>query len=93
MSGSGTATIDFGNAPGSQIASVAVTGQSGILTTSSVEAFMMSNDSTADNTDFMHRMVPMRFKCGNIVAGTGFTIYAFSDVNVSKTWTVRWVWA
>jgi hypothetical protein len=86
----GTATIDFGG--GSQVGQVAVTGQSAILSTSNVEAYLMASDSTADNADYNHRIVPMRLRCGNLVAGTGFTIYAVCDWTCSQTFLLRWVW-
>ena len=38
--GQGTATLDFGAHPGSNEASVAVTGQTSILTTSKAEAWI-----------------------------------------------------
>ena len=91
----GSATIDFGTGAGSQIASVAVTGQTAISSTSAVEAFLMGNDSTADNTDYQHRMAVMAisFVATAIVAGTGFTINALSDWQLRGTYKVRWVWS
>ena len=92
MATKGTATLNFGAAPGGQAASVAVTGQTAILSGSNAEAFLMT-DSTVDNSAYHHRIVPMRLRCGNIVAGTGFTIYALSDWTLFNTYQVRWVWA
>ena len=88
----GSATLNFGAAPGSQFASVSVTGQTGILTTSAVEAYVMS-ETSADNTEMVHRIVPLTLRCGALSAGVGFTIYAYSPWNLSNTITVRWVWA
>jgi len=87
----GTATLDF-TSSGSQLAQVNVTGQAGILSGSNIEAFLQANDSTADNTAFAHQVVPLRVRCGNVVAGTGFTIYGVSDWSLFKTYLVRWVW-
>ena len=92
MSATGTATIDFGAAPGGSSAAVAVTGQTGILSGSSVEAWLMA-DTTADHNDTEHAFVPITVRCGTIVAGTGFTIYAFTDLRLTGTFSVRWVWA
>ena len=89
----GTATLDFGAAPGSKFASVDVTGQSSIASGSNIEAYLMASDSTADNNTAIHQIVPMVLRCGNIVAGTGFTIYARCDWNLSNTILCRWVWA
>jgi hypothetical protein len=88
----GTATLNFGAAPGGNIAQVDVTGQAGVLSGSKIEAFLMASDSTADNSDYQHRILPIRLRCGNITAGTGFTIYAISDWTVSNTLLVEWVW-
>lgn len=89
----GTATIDFGT--GGQVASVAVTGQAAISLTSSAAAFFQGNDSTADNSDYQHMMAPLAIQCvcNAIVAGTGFTINAFSQWKLTGTFTVRWVWS
>lgn len=91
MGAKGTATIDFGNAPGGNYATVAVTGQTGIASDSKVEAWMMRT-STADHNLEEHMIAPIRLTCGNIVVGTGFTIYAVSEWRLSKTFSVSWVW-
>ena len=87
----GTATLNFGAAPGGQFATVVVTGQTGIVSGSLPKALMMA-DTTADNTSYTHSFVPFNLVCGNIVVGVGFTIYAYSPWNVSNTFTVRWNW-
>lgn len=79
----GTATLDFGSFPGSADASVAVTGQTSILAGSLVEAWIRpvaSSDHTADE----HMLEGIRLVAGNIVAGTGFTIYGFEDSPISE---------
>lgn len=89
----GTATINFGSFPGSNEASVVVTGQSAITGTSVVEAYFMY-DTTSDHTANDHAWVN-RFcdlTCGTLVAGTGFTIYAKSEHKIQGTFQVRWVW-
>jgi hypothetical protein len=76
-------------------ASVAVTGQAGIIAGSHVEAFFMHADSTASNTTDDHEQAASacRLSCGSIVAGTGFTITATPLAGqMSGTFTVRWVW-
>ncbi len=76
----GTATISFGTSlpdvPASE-ASVTVTGQTSILSTSFIEAWIMA-ESTASNTttDHLFAGVSVKLVCGDIVVGTGFTIYA-----------------
>ena len=93
-SATGTATIDFGAFPGSNEASVAVTGQSGILVTSKADAFVMADDTSTDHTAADHRYFEVfaNLSCGTPSAGTGFTIYARSAEKLSGQWTVRWVW-
>jgi hypothetical protein len=89
----GTATLDFGATP-IDSASVAVIGQASIAAGSAVEAFFMRT-STADNGLDQHveaaALCPL--VCGNIVAGTGFTIYAHPIAMLGTgQFTVNWVW-
>ena len=73
-SNNGTATLDFGAFPGASDASVAVTGQAGILSGSTVNAWLRPA-ATADHTADEHLAETLLIFSGNIVAGTGFTIY------------------
>lgn len=94
--GTGTATINFGAAPGSNEASVVVTGQASISGTSKVEAFVMADDTTSDHTAGDHRYlraIGTDFTCGTPSAGTGFTIYGRSVEKLQGTFALRWVWA
>lgn len=93
MGAQGTATLDFTSTP-SEETSVAVTGQTGIGAGSAVEAFFMretSADNGVDEHEEAAALCPL--VCGNIVAGTGFTIYAhpIAAVGIGQ-FTVRWVW-
>lgn len=90
----GTATIDFGAWPGSNEASVAVTGQGSILATSKCEAFFMADDTTGDHTAGDHRYAAalIGLSCGTPTAATGFTIYARSTEQLIGTFALRWVW-
>lgn len=92
MAGTGAAVLDFGAAPGSSSASVAVTGQGSILSTSHVEAWLMA-EATASHNAIEHLIVPMQVRCGDVVAGTGFTIHAATELRLTGTFAVRWVWA
>lgn len=74
MGASGTTTIDFGAFPGKSDASVAVTGQAGIVSGSLVEAWIRPVD-TADHLADEHIVDAPVIMAGNIVAATGFTIY------------------
>lgn len=93
MATTGSATLDFGSTPTDE-ASVTVTGQAGILAGSDVEAYFMA-DSTADNGTDEHAegAALCKLVCGNIVPGTGFTIYAHAIAALGlNTFKVRWVW-
>jgi hypothetical protein len=90
---SGTATLDFGSTP-TDSASVAVTGQTGIVSGSQVEAFFMRESSVDHNVDeHVEAAALCPLACGSIVAGVGFTIYA-SPIAMLGTgkFNVRWVW-
>ena len=93
--GQGTATIDFGAFPGSNEASVAVTGQGTISGTSKAEAYVMGDDTSGTHTASDHRYFAalVGLTCGTPSAGTGFTIYVRSTEKLTGTFSVRWVWA
>jgi hypothetical protein len=86
--------IDFGAAPGTNIASAAVTGQTGIVSGSAVEAWIMANDSTADHNAYEHALMPQAVKltATSITAGTGFTITAVTMLRLTGRIACRWVW-
>lgn len=93
MGAKGTATVDFGSSM-SSVASIAVTGQASILSTSHVEAWIME-DSTAGNNALAHKTLGLfaRCHCETIVAGTGFTITVLlAEVKATGTFILRWVW-
>lgn len=92
MSNKGTAVLDFGSAPGTNIATTVVTGESTILTGSVVEAYLMA-DSTATHNAYEHMILPITVTCGSVVAGTGFTITASSPLRLTGTFSVNWIWA
>lgn len=71
----GVTTINFGSFPGSSDASVTITGQAGILSTSLVSAWLIATD-TSDHLADEHVVETIEVRVGSIVAGTGFTIYA-----------------
>jgi hypothetical protein len=94
-SAQGIATIDFGSIPGSNEASVTVTGQTTIGAGSKAEAYVMADDTTVDHTANDHRYFSILagLSCGTPTAATGFTIYARSIEKLTGTFKVRWVWA
>ena len=93
--GTGTAIIDFGAHPGSNEASVTVTGQSAITAGSKAESWVMGDDSTSYHTASDHKYLPQlaSFVCGTPSAGTGFTIYGRSIHKLTGTFSLKWVWS
>jgi len=93
--GQGTATIDFGAYPGSNEASIAITGLTTISATSKAEAYIMADDTSANHTAADHRYIAalMGLTCGTPSAGVGFTIYARSTQKPQGAFTLRYVWA
>ena len=91
----GTATLNFGAYPGSNEASVAITGQSAISSGSKADAFVMADDTSSDHPAGDHRYFEVfaALSCGTPTAGVGFTIHARSAHKLTGQWTVRWVWA
>jgi hypothetical protein len=77
MGAQGTATIDFGAFPGASDTSVAVAA-AGILAGSLVEAWLYPT-ATADHSADEHLVEQIKVRAGAVVAGVGFTIYAFCD--------------
>jgi hypothetical protein len=94
MGATGTATIDFGAAPGSNEASVAVTGQAAIGAGSDVEPYFRGDDTTTDHNADDHKYAALLISvtAADLVAGTGFTIHARSTEEMEGTFKIRWVW-
>lgn len=103
MAGTGIASLDFGAFPGKGDATVAVTGQTGIVAGSLVGAWIRPV-ATAEHTADEHLVEALKVIAGNIVAGTGFTIYGFEEGTMPHTaqpstahllygnWTIAWAW-
>lgn len=96
LGASGQGLVDFGAAPGVSDTTTIITGQAGILAGSKVDAWI-TPVVTADHTVDDHIANPPRVYAGNIVAGTGFTIYAVNDDRIGDAltygkWTVNWSW-
>ena len=93
----GVTTIDFGAAPGAHNATKTIAGQSAIVagspgTCSFVEAWLDYSAST-DHTDDEHLISGIEIVCGNIVAGVGFDINAYTDRGpLTGQYNVNWIW-
>lgn len=91
----GYAILDFGNFPGTNNASVVVTGQTQILSTAALSVYVNGEDTTTDHSAQDHRLLPTlaHISVGNITNGSGFTIYATSLEKLSGTFKIRWAWS
>ena len=88
---SGTTTVDFGST-GSTDVTTNVTGQTGILTTSSVSTVILVKSSSNHTAD-EHWVENPNVAVGNIVAGTGFTIYASTNnFPLVGIFNISWMW-
>lgn len=89
MGSQGTATLDFGAFPGASDASVAVTGQAGIVAGSLVEAWLLPA-LTVDHTADEHLVETLKVMAGNIVAATGFTVYGVNTGQLNEPVAEGW---
>jgi hypothetical protein len=93
-SGHGTGTLDFGAFPGSNEASVSVTGLTGISGTSKAEAYFMASDTTSDHTAADHRYAAalIGLTCAT-PSGSACTVYGRCVEAMQGTFSIRLVWA
>lgn len=93
--GQGVATIDFGAFPGSNEASVAVTGIAAIGAASKAEAYFMGDDTSGSHTASDHRWAAafIGLTCGTPTTGVGFTIYGRCTERMQGSFQIRYVWA
>lgn len=89
----GTVLLNFGAFPGKTDATVVVTGQAGIVSGSLVEAWILPA-ATTEHTADEHWVENIQVMAGNIVAGTGFTIYGrtLDSSRMYGNFNVAWVW-
>ena len=103
MSATGTATLDFGAFPGAGDCNVAVSGQTAIQSGALVEAWLLptaTSDHSADEHVLANDVISVI--AGNVVAGTGFTIYGLNAATTEPVlgdspviygqWIVGWAW-
>jgi hypothetical protein len=95
VANNGTATLNFGAAPGTNVVTTAVTGQTGFDATSAeIRLWFNGDDSTATHNAYEHMMAPMIISLSptSLVSGTGFTITAMTDYRITGTFAVHWSW-
>lgn len=91
----GTATLDFGAFPGSNEATVVVTGQAAIGATPIILLFVSGDDTTVDHDENDHNYFAsvVGLTPSDVVAGDRFTINAVCDDALMGTFDVRWAWS
>lgn len=89
----GTALVDFGtSSTSSSHASVTITGQAGILSGSSIRAWIQPAVTTDHSVD-EHLVEPLRVIAHTITAGVGFVITAICDPGATYgEFSVAWEW-
>jgi hypothetical protein len=91
----GTALLDFGAAPGGNVATTIVTGQSGITSAARVNVWFQGG-ATADHNTTEHSLIfPSRIglSAGEIIEDAGFTITAETELRLTGSVQVRWAWS
>ena len=79
----GNTTVDFGAFPGQSDTRVVITGQAGILAGSVVNAWLRP-EATADHAADEHLLETLKVFAGNIVPGTGFTVYVLNASQLNE---------
>lgn len=91
----GTAVLDFGAFPGSSDATTIVTGQTGLVSGSFVEAWI-TPIATADHSEDEHMVEDIDVFTSAMIVGTGFTVRAFSrskgNTRLYGQFSFSWVW-
>lgn len=88
----GTALLNFGAFPGNSNISLDITGQSGLLASSIVDAWILPANTTDHSID-EHIVHSPEIFAGNIIAGIGFTIYGLANNGLSYgVWNIGWRW-
>lgn len=91
---SGVVEVNFGAHPGTDIATVAVTGQTTIAADSKITVWIFPKDTT-DHTAEEHLIEDIRVfvPVASIIVGTGFTVHAVAESGRAHgLWNVGWMW-
>jgi hypothetical protein len=90
----GTATVDFGSAPGTDTVLTSVTGQDNIYSTSQIQLWISGQDSTASHNAYTHSLLSLWVSNSvtSITPGVGFTFRSFNSIRLTGQVKVRWSW-
>lgn len=93
MSAQGHTTVNFGTFPGSAQARTTITGQTSIVSTSDVEAWVRC-ELSADHSAEEHGIEDFTVQAMNISAGAGFDIVVRPKVGICYgLYNISWVWS
>jgi hypothetical protein len=93
MGATGTAILDFGSTPGTNQVSVAVTGETGIGGSSLAEAWLSPVATATHNLEEIKLMtIKLGVLAHTISNGVGFTITGTTELRLTGTVNVNWVW-
>ena len=88
----GTATIDFST--GANLATTVISGQTGILSTSSVWLELVADSSgTHTAQDAAYAALFISLTASSPSVGSGFTLYAACADKMTGTFKVKWMWS
>lgn len=90
----GTAVLDFGTAAQKKTETSAVIGGQTYLPANALPRAYLIGTSTADNDEDSHIIASslVSLVCGNIVAAASFTIFGFSDGDLTGQFRANWAW-
>ena len=71
-------TVTFNTSTG-LVTPVVVTGQTWVTSSSSIVCQWSNLAAVTNNTDYVYLVAGLHVAVGSLVAGTGFTVYAYSD--------------
>ncbi len=86
----GTVILDFGAAPGGNVATATVYGQTSMGANAQIDAWLMGVDSE-DHNAYEHMMAPITVRAGMITPGSSFQIMGTSPIQLTGRFAVQWV--
>jgi hypothetical protein len=91
----GSSVLSFGAAPGTNIATITITGQAAILSGSKIKVWFQAETGTDFNA-YEHGLILPQFvslTAGDIIPATGFTIYAATQLRINGNIICHWEWS
>ena len=86
----GITEVNFGTGMGSNIATVTITGQTGVVASTTIVRASIRPITTVDNNAYEHIIAPIKVSVADLVTGVGFTIYATSTWRLNGIYSVQW---